>query len=270
MRSPVARLVAAAVTLVLASCAGDPGADTGLPTCNARPVDPGGYESVRTEKVEASDHAGHIYEYRGPEGQHVTFFYGVSTDAGKGLPGQGRLPLASVGGGTLNGSGGEWAFRWSDQFPCDPMTVSGTGFTKKTFVLLLGMAHVTPPEEEEGEGGEGGGIAEGVPGESEEEEIAEGLPQPGGPVSEFIAVFESARDVNDLDRITKELMKLVPRNMAVSPATCWKGLPSALGIPRDSYVAGVVATTGNELDFVIGEVGLQPIFYGQLTARCLD
>lgn len=264
------RLAFTAVIMVSAGCAGDPGADQGLPTCNARPVDPGGYESVRTEKIEASDHAGHVYEYRGPDGQQVTFFYGVSTDAGQGLPSQGRLPLASVGGGQLTGSGAQWAFRWNDQFPCDPMTVVGNGYTRKTFELLLGLAHVTPPEEEEGEGGGKGGIAEGVPGESEEEEIAEGLPQPGGPVSEFIAVFDSAKDPNDLEEIQAELLEEAPRNIAVSPASCWKGLPQAMGIGRSHYVASVVAQTGNEIDFVIERVDRQPIFYGQLRARCVD
>jgi hypothetical protein len=41
-------------------------------------------------------------------------------------------------------------------------------------------------------------------------------------------------------------------------------------VSRNHYVAGVVAQTGNELDFVIERVGRTPIFYGQLRARCVD
>ncbi len=255
--------------LLAAGCAGDPGADTGLPACNARPVDPGGYEVVGTEEVEASDHSGHVYRYR-LDGREAAFYYGVTTDVAQGLQQVEQLPLASVGGGNLLGSGGEWAFVWNDRFPCDPMTVHGTGFTKKTFTQLLSLARVTAFEEEEGEGAPGEGIAGGGELEEEENEISEGLPQPGGPVSEFLAVFEAAKNPDDLEPIQKEIMELAPRNIAISPASCWKGLAQSLGITKNHYVAGVVATTGNELDFVLEQVGLTPIFYGQLRARCVD
>lgn len=264
------RIAAAGLTVILAGCAGDPGADQGLPACNARPVDPPGFESVATEEIEVSDHVGHLYAFRGPRGERIAYYFGVPTDAGRGLAPAGQLPLATVGGGRLHGSGNEWAFRWNDTFPCDPMAVHGTGFTKKAFTRLLSATGVTPFEEEEGEGGEAG--VPGVVGEpeSEEEEEFEGLPQPGGPVSEFVAVFETARDVDDLDEITDELLEVAPRNIAVSPASCWKGLPPSLGVSRNHYVAAVVAQTGNELDFVIERVGRAPIFYGQLRARCID
>lgn len=263
--------VALLVSLIGTGCAGDPGADTGLPACNARPVDPPGYESLATERVEASDHVGTRYAFRGPAGEEVTFFYGVATDAAQGLPQVGQLALASVGGGRLLGRGTEWAFTWNDQFPCDPMTVHGTGFTKKTFTDLLSFTRVTAFEEEEGEGGAGEGIAGGA-GEVEEpeDEISEGLPPAGGPVSEFVAVFDTARDPDDLDPSDQELLEIAPDNVAVSPASCWKGLPQGLGVSRNHYVAAVVATTGNELDFVIEQVDRVPIFYGQLKARCVD
>jgi hypothetical protein len=41
-----------------------------------------------------------------------------------------------------------------------------------------------------------------------------------------------------------------------------------LGIPRDAYVAGLVAITENELDFLIDRVDRVATFYGQLRARC--
>jgi hypothetical protein len=253
-----------------AGCAGDPGADTGLQACNARPIDPPGYEAVGTEEIESSDHSGHVYRYRATDGREITFFYGVPTDAAQGMPQAGRLPLASVGAGQLLGSGSEWAFAWNDQFPCDPMTVVGVGLKKKEFIGLLAATGVTPFEEEEGEGAPGEGIAAGGEVEEEENEISEGLPPPGGPVSEFVAVFESARDPEDLEEITQELMEIAPRNIAVSPASCWKGLAPSMGVSRNTHVAAVVAATGNELDFVVERVGRIPIFYGQLRARCVD
>jgi len=273
VRSATFKLLALALAGSLAAgCAGDPGADTGLPACNARPIDPAGYEFEGTEEAESSDHIGRVYRYRATDGREVTFFYGVPTDAARGLPQVGQLPLATVGGGRLLGSGSEWAFVWNDQLPCDPMTVVGSGLKKAEFTSLLAATGVTPFEEEEGEGGAPGeGIAGGGEVEEEEEgEISEGLPPPGGPVTEFLAVFESARDPDDLQPIQDELLEKAPRNIAVSPAGCWKGLAPSLGVSRNHYVAGVVAQTGNELDFVIDRVDRTPIFYGQLRARCVD
>jgi hypothetical protein len=261
------RLAAGAVAAaILASgCAGDLGAQSGVPTCNARPIDPPGFESVATEEIEGDQRNGHRYAYRGAAGEQVAFYYGVTTDEGGGLPKVQQLPLAGIGGGQLLGQGTSWTFTWSDQFPCDQMRAVGTGFTKKGFIRMLGLAHVIPAEEEEGE-------AAGVPGVVEEEEELEGeiegaLP-PGGPAIEWVAIFESAREPEDLERTRKRLMETAPGNLVVSPATCWKGLAQQLGIPRDAYVAGVVAVTPNELDFVVERVGLPQVFVGQLRSRC--
>jgi hypothetical protein len=71
-----------------------------------------------------------------------------------------------------------------------------------------------------------------------------------------------------LERIRRELMETAPNNTVVSRASCWKGLPQRLGVPRDAHVAGLVAVTGNELDFYVGRVESAPIFYGQVRARC--
>ncbi|MGH2711293.1 MAG: hypothetical protein ACRDH9_08840 [Actinomycetota bacterium] len=265
------RHVAASVTLLTAlgtACAGDIGAEQGpLPTCNARPVDPPGYQSVATEKVESSDHFGHRYAYLGPDGQELEFLFGIASDAGSGLPKKAQLPLASVGTGTLHGDGEQWAFLWNDTFPCDPMSVTGTGFDRKAFVDVLGFTHVTPPVEEEGAGE--GGIEGGVE-EQEEEGEVEGVIPPGGPAVEFVAVYDTAPSIEELDPSPEELMEVAGENVEASPASCWKGLPQRLGVPRDSYVAAIVAITRNELDFAIEAFGTIPLFSGQLRARCQD
>ena len=150
------------------------------------------------------------------------------------------------------------------------MAVVGSGLDRPTFVGVLGLSGVTPREEEEGEGGiegEAGGLEEEL---EEENEATEGVLPPGGPAVEFLAAFETALDVNDLDSIRKELMSTAPDNFAISPVTCWKGLPQQLGVPRDRFVAAVVAITRGELDFVVEQVGRAPIFYGQLRSRCND
>ena len=262
------RAACLALAFLAVGCAGDLGAESGLPACNARPVDPGGFEPVATEEIEGVDHIGHRYAYRGPAGEQVAFYFGVTTDAGGGLPKVQRIPLTTAGVGQLLGEGSSWTFTWTDQFPCDRMRVAGTGFTKKGFIRMLGHAGVIPAEEEEGEAAGVPGIPGAVEEEEELEGEVEGVLPPGGPATEWIAVFETSRDVNDLDRIQRRLRETAPGNFVVSPATCWKGLAGQLGVPRTAYVAGVIAITSNELDFVIEQVGLQASFYGQLRSRC--
>ena len=262
------RLAACSVLVVVAAgCAGDLGAESSKPACNRRPIDPADYEPVATEKIEGDQRSGYRYAYRGLSGEQLAFYYGVTTDAGGGLPKAGLLPLATVGGGQLSGQGTEWAFTWSDQFPCDRMRVVGSGMNKKAFIRALSLSQVIPFEEEEGEGGAEieGGVAEE---EEEPEGEIEGALPPGGPAIEWVAVFGSARDPQDLDRVRRELEERAGGDVVVSPASCWKGLPQRLGVPRDAYVAALVAVTGNELDFRIERVGGAPTFYGQLPSRC--
>lgn len=261
------RLAACVLAAMLASgCAGDLGAQGRLPACNARPVEPADFEPVATERIEGVDRTGYRYAYRGLAGGQVTFYFGVTTDAGGGLPKAGRLPLTTLGGGQLSGQGSEWAFIWNEQFPCDRMRAVGSGLSKEEFIQVLSLAHVIPLEEEEGEGG----AAVGGGGETEEElegEIEGALP-PGGPSIEWVAVFGTARNPRDLDRVQRELQSRAGGDVVVLPASCWKGLAQRLGIPRDAHVAALVAITGNELDFRIDQVGGAPTFYGQLLSRC--
>lgn len=253
----------ALIAVVATGCAGDLGAESGLPACNARPRDPAGYVPVETEEIEGSDRSGGRYAYRGPDGEQVTFYYGVTTDAGGGLPKVQLLPLAGTGGGQLLGQGTNWTFTWTAEFPCDRMRIVGSGFTKKGFIRMLGGAHVIPAEEEEG--GAAPGIVEG---EAELEGEIEGALPPGGPAIEWVAIFETAREPEDLARIEQRLMKVAARNLVVLPASCWKGLAQQLGVPREAHVAGLVALTANELTFVIERVGLPTLFSGQLRSRC--
>jgi hypothetical protein len=253
------------LTTLGTGCAGDLGAEQGpQPACNARPVDPPGYEGLATEEVEASDHTGHRYAYRGPEGQQIEYLYGVASDAGAGLPQKGQLPLASVGGGRLLGSGEQWAFLWHGDFPCDPMSVTGTGLTRKEFEAILSLTGVIPPrEEEEGEAGAiEGGIEEEL--EEEEGEIEEGIIPPGGPAVEFIAIFATAPDESGVEPYREGLEAAAGDNAWFGPVNCWKSLASRLNVPRDRFAAGMSALTRNELDFFIERYDRVPIFSGPL------
>jgi hypothetical protein len=88
---------------------------------------------------------------------------------------------------------------------------------------------------------------------------------------EWVAVFRVA-DVDALHKETQELLRLVPRNIAVAPIGCWVGLMEELGNPvgESVYVSAVVADTRRELERVVDKVGRQPILVGEFPAMCVD
>jgi hypothetical protein len=86
---------------------------------------------------------------------------------------------------------------------------------------------------------------------------------------EWVAVFRVA-DVRDLQEETQELLRLVPRNIAISPIGCWVGLLERLGNPQGEslYVSAVVAGSRKELGRVVGRVGREPILQGEFPGMC--
>lgn len=86
---------------------------------------------------------------------------------------------------------------------------------------------------------------------------------------EWVAVFGVA-EAQDLQAETQELLRLVPRNIAISPIGCWIGLVEKLGNPQGEslYVSAVVAESRKELERVVGKVGREPILQGEFPAMC--
>lgn len=86
---------------------------------------------------------------------------------------------------------------------------------------------------------------------------------------EWVAVFRVA-EAQELNEETQELLRLVPRNIAISPIGCWVGLPERLGNPKGEslYVSAVVAESRKDLGRVVGKVGREPILQGEFPAMC--
>lgn len=87
---------------------------------------------------------------------------------------------------------------------------------------------------------------------------------------EWVAVFRVA-EVDQLDEVTQELMRLVPNNVAISPISCWVGLPERLGRPQGEnfpYVAALWAESRQELERAVEKVGRKPILLGEFPAMC--
>ncbi|HEV2906538.1 MAG TPA: hypothetical protein VGZ50_04405, partial [Actinomycetota bacterium] len=67
-------------------------------------------------------------------------------------------------------------------------------------------------------------------------------------------------------------LRLVPRNIAISPINCWVGLPEKLGDPQGEslYVAAVWAASREELEGAVEKLGREPILVGEFPAMCVD
>jgi hypothetical protein len=93
----------------------------------------------------------------------------------------------------------------------------------------------------------------------------------GAGTEEWLAVFESAEDPDDLDEIKRRILRTARPNVAIGPAACWREVPEALDVGGDHYVAGVVAATEQDLDAAVAAVGEEPIFRARVTLiACAD
>ena len=86
---------------------------------------------------------------------------------------------------------------------------------------------------------------------------------------EWIAVF-AVGEPDDLEDESATIEESASENIAVSPASCWEGLPEALAVQSDAYVAAVTAPSRAELEQVVTRVGLEVMFRGRLPGRCGD
>ena len=89
-----------------------------------------------------------------------------------------------------------------------------------------------------------------------------------GTVTEWLGVLRVATDVDDLDADTHAVKAVVDGSIVVSPVACFEGLPGTY--EGDTYLLGVVATTKESLDELLGKVGRPAIFEGRVRTMCLD
>jgi hypothetical protein len=98
------------------------------------------------------------------------------------------------------------------------------------------------------------------------EDVTDGSPGAG----EYLAVFDTAEDPEDLEPLQEEILETAPANIAISPAGCWEEVPEELGISSGDYVAGVVAASAEGLQEAVDAVGRDPVFEGQVTLIACD
>ncbi|HEX2030116.1 MAG TPA: hypothetical protein VHL78_01755 [Actinomycetota bacterium] len=86
--------------------------------------------------------------------------------------------------------------------------------------------------------------------------------------TEWVAVFETAADPNDLEAQQAELLERVEGAILVGPAGCHEGLASALNVDRGTYVIGVVGSSEAQMERAVQRAEREPIFRGELKLLC--
>ena len=89
-----------------------------------------------------------------------------------------------------------------------------------------------------------------------------------GVVTEWLAVFRTATDVQELDADTTAVKAIVGGAIVVSPVNCFDGL--TVDDPGTTYVLGVVAPSKEQLDALVEQVGRPTVFVGRVRTMCLD
>jgi hypothetical protein len=89
-------------------------------------------------------------------------------------------------------------------------------------------------------------------------------------VLQWVAVFDTASHPDDLDPSTDELLGAAGGHIAIQPVQCWDGLAADLDVAAGAYAAAVIATSEDELESVVEEVGREPIGTGEYEGFCLD
>lgn len=251
-----AAAAALAVALLGASCTEEseppPEASAAeTPRCEALPGrGPEGFALRRSREIDEADRVAIRLEYRDPQGRRLVYLLGLSGAIGEGLPVLGTTTLPTGQEAQFLGRGEAWMLVWEDAFPCPHMAVVGNGFDRPGFVrLVVGMGLVRPSE------------TAALLGEA---------------LTEWVAVFHTARDLEELDDDTEALIEVAPRALVVGPVGCHAGLADALGVHEaDTYFSGLAAPNRRALDRAVVRAVRHPLFrdgptfIGELTVRCL-
>jgi hypothetical protein len=251
-RTAVAALAAAVLG---AGCTDDritrPTPTAGIPRCENPPGrGPEGFTLKRTREFDEGDRVATRQDYLDPEGRRLVYLLGLSGGIGEGLPLLARTTLPGGQAGRFLGRGEAWMLVWEDPFPCPQMAVVGNGFEREDFVRLLAAAGLVSP--------------------SETSSLVDGA------LTEWVAAFHTATDLDELDDDTDALMEVAPRSLIVGPVGCHEGLAEALGVPEaETYFSGVVAGTQEALDRAVARAARHPLFQdgpefaGELVVLCL-
>lgn len=223
----------------------------GTPRCETPPGrGPEGFTLKRTREFDEGNRVATRLDYLDPEGRRLVYLLGLSGGIGEGLPLLARTTLPGGQAGRFLGRGEAWMLVWEEPFPCPQMAVVGNGFEREGFVRLLMAAGLVRP--------------------SETSSLVDDA------LTEWVAAFHTATDLDELDDDTDALMEVAPRSLIVGPVGCHEGLAEALGVPEvETYFSGVVAGTQEALDRAVARAARHPLFQdgpefaGELVVLCL-
>jgi hypothetical protein len=195
-----------------------------------------GFVLVKSRDLDQGEHIAVREEYRDQRGRRLYYLLGILGAIGEGLPTAARLEMADGTPAVLLGTArtSTWVLFWEARFPCPQMAVVGNGITRADFIDLL--------------------VRSGVLGARAVETIL-----PAG-LTEWVAVFRTAADLNRLDADTDALLELAPHNLIVGPVDCHQGLSGRLGVTQGSYFSGVVGESQAEVERAVSDAAESPRF----------
>ena len=103
-------------------------------------------------------------------------------------------------------------------------------------------------------------------GNSDTAEVPSGVT---GSFRSWLAVLAVAPSSNEFEDLTQHVLEVVEASILVAPLVCIEGLPESVAKPTD-YLLAVFAPDRESVIEIADRTGLEPVFVGEVTQRCVD
>ncbi len=90
-----------------------------------------------------------------------------------------------------------------------------------------------------------------------------------GSFRSWLAVLAVAPSSNEFEELTQHVLEVAEASILVAPLVCIEGLPENVAKPSD-YLLAVFASDRQSVIEIADRTGLEPVFVGEVTQRCVD
>lgn len=90
-----------------------------------------------------------------------------------------------------------------------------------------------------------------------------------GSFRSWLAVLAVASSSNEFEDLTQHVLEVAGASILVAPLVCIEGLPESVAKATD-YLLAVFANDRESAIEIADRTGLEPVFVGEVTQRCVD
>ena len=90
-----------------------------------------------------------------------------------------------------------------------------------------------------------------------------------GSFRSWLAVLAVAPSSNDFEDLTQHVLEVAEASILVAPLVCIDRLPESVARSTD-YLLAVFAPDRESVIQIAARTGLEPVFVGEVTQRCVD